>query len=58
MLLGAVAIHSGIAIGLGMITFGLVMLIGNIAFLSPGLVRGVVSPIFGREKAEERGGNA
>ena len=57
MLLGAVASHGGIAIGLGMITFGLVMLIGNMAFLSPGLVRAIFDPVFGREKAEERGGN-
>jgi hypothetical protein len=38
----AVAVHGGIALFLGMPTFGLVMLIGNGAFLSPEWVRGVV----------------
>ncbi len=41
-LLGAVCVHGGIALGLGMITFGLVMLIGNMAFLPPWFVRTVV----------------
>ena len=49
MLMGAVAVHGGIAMFLGMITFGLVMLIGNMAFLSPGLVRAICDPILGRE---------
>jgi hypothetical protein len=35
----AVPIHLGIALALGMSTFGLVMLIGNVAFISPALVR-------------------
>ena len=35
----AIFTHLGIAIALGMKTFGLVMLIGNAAFLSPALVR-------------------
>jgi hypothetical protein len=35
----AVPLHLGIAICMGMITFGLVMLIGNLAFVSPSLVR-------------------
>ncbi len=35
----AVPLHLGIAMFLGMITFGLVMLIGNAAFISPALVR-------------------
>ena len=42
VLLSALAVHGGIAIALGMITFGLVMLIGNMAFLSPQFVRAVV----------------
>ena len=42
VLLSAVAVHGGIAIAMGMITFGLVMLIGNMAFLSPQFVRAVV----------------
>jgi hypothetical protein len=39
MLLLAVPLHLGIAICLGMVTFGLVMLFGNLAFVSPSLIR-------------------
>jgi hypothetical protein len=35
----AVPLHLGIAVCMGMITFGLAMLIGNLAFVSPCLVR-------------------
>ncbi len=35
----AVPLHLGIAFCLGMVTFGLVMLFGNLAFVSPSLVR-------------------
>jgi hypothetical protein len=38
----AVLAHGGIALFLGMITFGLVMLIGNLAFVPPDVVRSVV----------------
>jgi len=38
----AVPIHLGIALFLGMPTFGLVMLIGNVAFISPWLVRRIL----------------
>jgi hypothetical protein len=38
-LLLAVPLHLGIAVCLGMITFGLAMLIGNLAFVDPGLIR-------------------
>ena len=41
MLLIAIPLHLGIAICLGMPTFGLAMLIGCAAFLSPPLVRGL-----------------
>ena len=41
-LLMAVAVHLGIAVCLGMKTFGLVMIIGNMAFLYPETVRDVV----------------
>ena len=44
MLLMAVPIHLGIAACMGMITFGLVMLIANLAFVSPQLVRACLSP--------------
>ncbi len=42
VLLLAVPLHLGIAICLGMVTFGLVMLIGNMAFVPPSLVRSVL----------------
>jgi hypothetical protein len=39
VLLLAIPLHMGIAICLGMTTFGLIMLVGNMAFISPALVR-------------------
>ncbi|REK15819.1 MAG: HTTM domain-containing protein [Planctomycetota bacterium] len=51
MLVLAVPLHMGIAICLGMITFGLAMLIGNLAFLSPAFVRAVLV----RKPAAEQG---
>lgn len=42
MLILAVPLHMGIAVCLGMVTFGLVMLIGNLAFIPPWLVRRVL----------------
>jgi len=42
----AVAVHLGIAIFLGMKTFGLAMIIGNLAFVYPETVRDVVGWIF------------
>jgi hypothetical protein len=45
VLLMAVFIHGGIILFLGMPTFGLVMLIGNLAFVSPKTVRKVFDPI-------------
>lgn len=41
----AVIVHLGIALALGMPTFGLVMLIGNLAFVSPKTVRKVFDPV-------------
>lgn len=52
----AVPLHMGIAICLGMITFGLAMLIGNLAFVPPWLVRAAVDrilAIFGRGRGGE-----
>ncbi len=43
MLLLAIPLHLGIAICLGMVTFGLVMLVGNLAFVSPALVRSLLT---------------
>jgi len=53
VLLGAVVVHGGIAIALGMITFGLAMLIGNMAFLSPHFVRAVIGLVTRTNGAEQ-----
>ena len=45
VLLMAVLVHGGIALAVGMPTFGLVMLIGNLAFVSSQTVRAVFDPI-------------
>ena len=39
MLLGAIGLHLGIVTALGMPTFGLAMLIANLAYVSPKLIR-------------------
>jgi hypothetical protein len=44
VLLMAIFVHGGIALFLGMPTFGLVMLIGNLAFVSPKTVRRFFDP--------------
>jgi hypothetical protein len=41
----AILVHGGIALFLGMPTFGLVMLIGNLAFVSPKTVRKFFDPL-------------
>lgn len=41
----AVAIHGGIALFLGMVTFGLAMIIANIAFVPPKVVQWMLAPI-------------
>ena len=41
----AVLVHGGIILALGMPTFGLVMLIGNLAFISPKTVRKFFDPL-------------
>jgi hypothetical protein len=45
VLLMAVVVHGGIILFLGMPTFGLVMLIGNLAFVSPKTIRKFFDPI-------------
>jgi hypothetical protein len=45
VLMMAVVVHLGIVLALGMPTFGLVMLIGNVAFVSPKTIRKVFDPI-------------
>jgi hypothetical protein len=44
----AIAVHGGIALFLGMITFGLAMIFANLAFLKPETVRAWVDPIASR----------
>ena len=48
VLLMAVFVHMGIVVAYGMPTFGLVMLIGNLAFVSPETVRRWVDPVANR----------
>ena len=48
MLLIAFAVHGGIALSLGMITFGFAMIYANLSFVSPETVRRWVDPIAGR----------
>jgi Vitamin K-dependent gamma-carboxylase len=63
VLVMAVFIHGGIILFLGMPTFGLVMLIGNLAFISPKTIRKVFDPVARRislavvGKASRAGGN-
>ena len=45
ILLLAVGVHGGIALCLGMITFGVIMLVANLAFVSPNLIRSIVSKL-------------
>ena len=42
MLALAMPLHMGIAVCLGMMTFGLIMLVGNMAFVPPWVIRAVV----------------
>jgi hypothetical protein len=44
----AVLVHGGICVAYGMPTFGLVMLIGNLAFVSPATVRRLLDPAAAR----------
>jgi len=44
----AVAVHGGIALCMGMITFGLAMLFANLSFITPATVRRWVDPVAGR----------
>ena len=49
----AVAVHGGIALFLGMQTFGLVMLIGNLAFVQPEYVEQFASMLTGKKRPPE-----
>jgi len=48
VLLMAVGVHGGIGLFLGMWTFGLVMLIANLAFISPEATRGLLAGVASR----------
>ena len=55
----AIPLHLGIAICLGMITFGLIMLVGNMAFIEPSETRwamGGLGRLFGRRSAATSAG--
>ncbi len=52
----AVGVHGGIALCMGMITFGLAMLYANLAFLKPATVRRWVDPTAGWVAAKLGGG--
>jgi hypothetical protein len=57
MLALAVPLHLGIAVCMGMITFGLIMLVGNLAFVPPELVRRLLNvPVARRQAVSERTG--
>lgn len=58
VLLMAVLVHGGICIAYGMPTFGLAMIIGNLAFVSPEAVRRVLDPAAGRVANLLGGGGA
>ncbi len=58
MLLIAVIVHLGIGFGMGLMTFGLIMLVGNTAFLSPTLVRGMAARISRRRERAGQGSAA
>lgn len=44
----AVVVHGGIAVALGMVTFGTIMIVVNFAFIHPDTTRGLVSRLFRR----------
>ncbi len=58
VLLMAVIVHLGIVVAYGMPTFGLVMLIGNLAFISPETVRRWLDPVANRVALVFAGGGA
>ena len=55
VLLLAIPLHLGIAICMGMITFGVAMLIGNMAFVSPDIVRQILEWNRPQQKSPPRG---
>ena len=50
----AIPVHLGIAFTMGMVTFGVIMLVGNLAFVSPKLTRLTVDGLWRRKSPDER----
>lgn len=48
----AVFVHGGIAVGLGMITFGTIMIVANLAFISPATTEKIVALVSNRFSAK------
>lgn len=48
----AFAVHGGIAMGLGMITFGLMMIVANLSFIDPVTLRRLIAKITRRPSSE------
>jgi uncharacterized membrane protein YphA (DoxX/SURF4 family) len=48
MLACAVPLHLGIGACMGMMTFGIIMLVANLAFVSPGVIQAIMQPIIAR----------
>ncbi|MCA9107580.1 MAG: HTTM domain-containing protein [Planctomycetales bacterium] len=49
----SIPLHLGIAFGMGMITFGLIMIVGNMAFLAPSVVHSILGRFGLDEPARE-----
>lgn len=49
----AIAVHGGIALGLGMITFGLMMIVANLSFIDPQTTRSIIDKITRRSASNE-----
>jgi hypothetical protein len=58
MLSMALLVHGGIAVAMGMPTFGLAMIIGNLAFVPAPVMRGVVEYVVRRSKEMRFGKSA
>lgn len=54
----AIPLHMGIALGMGMVTFGLIMLIANLSFVSPEFVRHFSDKFTNRSKPAGSAGSA
>jgi hypothetical protein len=51
----AVPLHLGIAVCMGMITFGVIMLVANMAFIPPAIVRRAIAWMFPGKRCVEQG---